>query len=228
MEQPHVVLYSTIEFPLHSLAAPHYLCLPSPSIHPSISGGGVCIGILPPLRGTPALYLALPRERGKGRIISGVLGVKEGMTFAESSVTYHPGIRKCGWLLYPQIRKSLILSCGVYTEHPENVCMWLREISSCSCLTVLPGPAWVLLSKIYTLFPGALYIVYLRRQDASSRLVLLSFLRIKVWCKKGSDLRTRSNVRHASDAFGIPGNTEHPENVCTWLLVRGNFLPALA
>ena len=25
--------------------------------------------------------------------------------------------------------------------------MWLREISSCSCLTVLPGPAWVMLSK---------------------------------------------------------------------------------
>ena len=27
--------------------------------------------------------------------------------------------------------------------------MRLREISSCSCLTVLPGPAWVLLSKTY-------------------------------------------------------------------------------
>ena len=25
----------------------------------------------------------------------------------------------------------------------------MREISSCSCLTVLPGPAWVLLSKTY-------------------------------------------------------------------------------
>ena len=29
----------------------------------------------------------------------------------------------------------------------KMVCTWLREISSCSCLTVLPGPAWVLLSK---------------------------------------------------------------------------------
>ena len=48
------------------------------------------------------------------------------------------------------------------TEHPENVCTWLREISSCSCLTVLPGPAWVLLSKKYILFPGALYTVYLQ------------------------------------------------------------------
>ena len=27
--------------------------------------------------------------------------------------------------------------------------MWLQELSSCSCLTVLPGSAWVLLSKTY-------------------------------------------------------------------------------
>ena len=32
-------------------------------------------------------------------------------------------------------------------EGAIKVCTWLREISSCSCLTVLPGPAWVLLSK---------------------------------------------------------------------------------
>ena len=36
---------------------------------------------------------------------------------------------------------------------------WLGEISSCSCLTLLPGPAWVLLSKIYKPFPGSLYTV---------------------------------------------------------------------
>ena len=47
-----------------------------------------------------------------------------------------------------------------YTGHPENVCTWLREISCCSCLTVLPGPAWVLLSKTYILFPGALYSLW--------------------------------------------------------------------
>ena len=35
--------------------------------------------------------------------------------------------------------------------------MLVREISSCSCLTVLPGTAWVLLSKKYILFPGTLY-----------------------------------------------------------------------
>ena len=33
----------------------------------------------------------------------------------------------------------------LYTE--TLVCMWLREFYSCSCLTVLPDPAWVLLSK---------------------------------------------------------------------------------
>ena len=30
--------------------------------------------------------------------------------------------------------------------------MWLREFSSCSCLTALPGPAWVLLSKTFKPF----------------------------------------------------------------------------
>ena len=35
------------------------------------------------------------------------------------------------------------------TERQIKVCTWLREISSCSCLTVLPGPAWLLLNKTY-------------------------------------------------------------------------------
>ena len=35
------------------------------------------------------------------------------------------------------------------TEMRFNLCTWLGEIYSCSCLTVLPGPAWVLLNKIY-------------------------------------------------------------------------------
>ena len=34
--------------------------------------------------------------------------------------------------------------------------MWLREISSCSYLNVLPGTAWALLSKKYKSFPGSL------------------------------------------------------------------------
>ena len=43
------------------------------------------------------------------------------------------------------------------TEVPKMVCTWLREICFCSCLPVLPDPAWVLLSKIYKPCLGALY-----------------------------------------------------------------------
>ena len=43
---------------------------------------------------------------------------------------------------------NLIHIGSIYiTERQIKVCMWLRKISSYSCLTVLPGPAWVLLSK---------------------------------------------------------------------------------
>ena len=37
---------------------------------------------------------------------------------------------------------------------------WLREISSCSCLTFLPDPAWVQLSKICKDFFSALYMYF--------------------------------------------------------------------
>ena len=40
------------------------------------------------------------------------------------------------------------------------VCTWFGEISSCSSLTALPGPAWVLLSKICKPFVGSLYVIY--------------------------------------------------------------------
>ena len=36
-------------------------------------------------------------------------------------------------------------------------CTWFGEICSCCCVTVLLGPAWVLLSKIYKPFAGSLY-----------------------------------------------------------------------
>ena len=39
-------------------------------------------------------------------------------------------------------------SIGYTTEMKFILCTWFGEISSCSCLTVLPGPAWVLLNKI--------------------------------------------------------------------------------
>ena len=38
-------------------------------------------------------------------------------------------------------------------------CTCLGEIFTSSCLTVLSGPAWVLLSKIYKTFPGSLYVL---------------------------------------------------------------------
>ena len=36
-------------------------------------------------------------------------------------------------------------------------CTWFGEICSCCYLTVLLGPAWVLLSKIYNPFAGSMY-----------------------------------------------------------------------
>ena len=53
---------------------------------------------------------------------------------------------------------------GLYTT-------WLREFSSCSCLTVLPGPAWVLLSKKYLLFPGAMSIFSQRPTKLATSLI---------------------------------------------------------
>ena len=43
-------------------------------------------------------------------------------------------------------------------------CVWGREISSCSCLTFLPGPAWLLLNKMCIPLFWALYLsnIYLR------------------------------------------------------------------
>ena len=45
------------------------------------------------------------------------------------------------------------------TEPRKSLGTWLWEISSCSCLTFLSGPAWVLLSKIYKPFWGSLYVL---------------------------------------------------------------------
>ena len=42
------------------------------------------------------------------------------------------------------------------TEIGKRVCAWLREICSCSWITVLPGPAWLLLNKICTPFSRCL------------------------------------------------------------------------
>ena len=41
---------------------------------------------------------------------------------------------------------------------------WVGEIRSCSCLAVLPDPAWVLLNKIYQPFFTSLYIISLSQE----------------------------------------------------------------
>ena len=45
----------------------------------------------------------------------------------------------------PPTFPAYLYSCA---EMRFNLCTWFGEICSCSCLTVLPGPAWVLLNKI--------------------------------------------------------------------------------
>ena len=65
-------------------------------------------------------------------------------------------------------------------------CTWLGEISYCSCLTFLPGPAWVLLSKIYKPFPGSLYMLYSERQRGGIRLSQKSKLPLEgQWVERG-------------------------------------------
>ena len=43
---------------------------------------------------------------------------------------------------------SLSTPRSTYKEMRFNLCTWFGEISSCSCLTALPGPALVVLNKI--------------------------------------------------------------------------------
>ena len=45
-------------------------------------------------------------------------------------------------------RNQVVSDLRQSTETRFNLSTWLGEISSCSCLTVLTGPAWVLLNKI--------------------------------------------------------------------------------
>ena len=46
------------------------------------------------------------------------------------------------------------------TETNKKAFTWLREYSSCSCLTALPGSSWVLLSKTYMPFSSPLHKPY--------------------------------------------------------------------
>ena len=38
------------------------------------------------------------------------------------------------------------------TEPEKKVCTWSGDLNYCSCLPVLPGPAWVLLSNVLHTF----------------------------------------------------------------------------
>ena len=53
-------------------------------------------------------------------------------------------VHQCKQRDYWQSRREYLTR----TEIRFNLCTWLGEISSCSCLTVLPGPAWVLLKSV--------------------------------------------------------------------------------
>ena len=66
--------------------------------------------------------------------------------------------------LFDALRERLPFSVNTWVlkrklraEPRKSLRTWLREISSCSCLNFLPGPAWVLLSKICKDFFSALY-----------------------------------------------------------------------
>ena len=89
------------------------------------------------------------------------------------------------------------------TEGEIKFCTWLREISSCSCLTVLSGPAWVLLSKKNkSLFPP-LYI----RNSVLYRLCGTE----RIWGKYGEYLGKNQHITHffPRSCQKIP----HPHNI---------------
>ena len=74
------------------------------------------------------------------------------------------------WLAFPfcvdsvgklgiPLSSRLVWQANVHhTEPRRSLGTWLREFSTCSCLAFLPGPAWVLLSKICKDFFSTLYI----------------------------------------------------------------------
>merc|ERR1719350_2689835 len=54
----------------------------------------------------------------------------------------------CLALPWSCLAKFAYVLAGLCTEMRFILCTWFGEVCSCSCLNVLPGPAWVLLSKI--------------------------------------------------------------------------------
>ena len=86
-----------------------------------------------------------------------------------------------------------------------SVYTWLREISSRSSLTFLPGPAWVLLSKICQDFFSALYNVFQlspmprpRAQNGSNKMIFSKRLPSTFYFPNSRDL---SNFLSASTDY---------------------------
>ena len=105
-------------------------------------------------RGRSCNFLLMEQQRWRPQLSSGRRRERENCSFAlcltcgVGSTDLLPGLNK---LPIPIFHK------GAHTELRKSLGTWLREISSCSCLTFLPGPAWVLLSKICIYFFSALY-----------------------------------------------------------------------
>ena len=90
------------------------------------------------------------------------------------------------------------------TEHRLKACMWLQEISSCSCLTFLPGPAWLLLNKICTPFIRSLYT---RQSNIMRKIVLSSGLACEP-CNRDAVFCTTSSCRQC---FRFRSDLSHPQ-----------------
>ena len=78
--------------------------------------------------------------------------------------------------------KPLTHECTEKCTDPEmNVCTWLRGVFSCSCITVLPGIARVLLSKMYQLFISSLCRYRVNREVCFQGSMLLRSLKTYVF-----------------------------------------------
>ena len=113
-------------------------CPPPPNDFQAKEGGGreAAIATHPPLE--VGSDWRVGREGGASRIAA----KKSWLTFCVEWV----GL---GWV---GGHTATVRPCVGYTGSDYKVLTWLREFSSCSCLTALPGPAWVLLSKTFKPF----------------------------------------------------------------------------
>ena len=78
-------------------------------------------------------------------------------------------------------------------------CTWFGEISSCSCLIALPGPAWVQLSKICKPFAGSLYLLSLPSTPVYRFIWVFDSIPLQIrddsWVRSSSAKRKQYQVR---------------------------------